>query len=84
MKKKIELYLPNKYLMMLVDKLYSIHSVIEQYTYKKMYDRLDYLYDNGMFKEARNLINSVEKNTTTVKFDIDLRLKEMDWNEKSK
>ena len=47
-----------------------------------MYDRLDYLYNNGMFDEARNLINNVETNTTTVKFDIDLRLKEMDWNEK--
>jgi hypothetical protein len=80
--KKNNDYLPNKFLIWITEKLFSFYSIVENYTYKKMYDRLDYLYDNGMFVSARDLINSVETNTTTVRMPIDLRLKEMDYYEK--
>ena len=77
-------YFPNKLLVLATEILWLLHHRIEQLAYKKVNNKLDYLYKNGMFEEARILISDLETNTTTVKFDINLRIKEFNWNEKER
>ena len=44
-----------------------------------MYTELEILYNKGSFKEAKQLIDSIETNTVTLRMLMDLRLKESDW-----
>lgn len=75
-------YISNNILINLHEILVSLCNKSELFVYKKMYDRLDELYKNGEFKEAKSLIDSIKTNSVTISMDIDLRLKEYDYNNK--
>ena len=75
-------YISNKILINLHEILVSLCNKSELFVYKKMYDRLDELYKNGEFKEAKSLIDNIKTNSVTISMDIDLRLKEYHYNKK--
>jgi|LakMenE01Jun11ns_1017448.scaffolds.fasta_scaffold7974112_1 hypothetical protein len=79
---EVKRYIPNKFFRLLVDFINTISYKLEVFVYKDMISRLSYLYENGNFKEARELINSIETNSVTVKFPVKLRMKEYQWNNK--
>jgi len=56
-----------------------IEYLSENYIYCSMYKKLDYFYANGLFDEARQLIDSIETNSVTIRMFMDLRLKETDY-----